>query len=387
MKGYKYRIYPNSAQAEMIIGTCHSRNFVYNRFLDLHNFAYETERVSLSYQMMNLLLTDLKQDSDCPWLKDADSMALQETLRDLDNAFQNFYEGLSAYPAFKLKRNCSRLSYRTRNQNGSAGIVDQKHVKLPKLGIVKAKVSRFPKGKILNATVSFKSTGKYYVSFCVDEISVKKSCGHEIGIDVGLSEFYTDSNGRKVDNPRHLKKYSRKLAKEQRSLSRKREAAKKDGRELWKSSNYQKQKIKVARVHEKIRNVRNDFLQKTTTALADENQIICVEHLNIKGMVKNHCLAKAISDVSWSKFFTLLNYKTAERNGYLVKVDTFYPSSQTCSECGAINPKTKDLSVRKWICPSCGAPHDRDFNASINILTEGIRILNEPPEEPISLTV
>lgn len=383
MKGYKYRIYPNSAQAEMIDGICHSRDFVYNRFLDLHNFAYENERISLSYPMMNLLLTELKQDEDCPWLKEADSMALQEALRDLDTAFTNFYKGISSYPVFKLKRNCHKLSYRTRNQKGSVRITDRKHIKLPKIGIVKAKVSRLPKGIILNATVSAEPTGKYFVSLCSDEVSIKTSKGHEIGIDVGLSEFYTDSNGRRIDNPRHLKKYSKKLAKEQRSLSRKKEAAKKEGRELWQSSNYQKQKVVTARVYEKIRNTRNDFLQKITTALADENQIICAEHLNIKGMVKNHCLAKAISDVSWSKFFTLLSYKTAERNGYLIKVDTFYPSSQTCSECGTINPKIKDLSVRKWICPACGSVHGRDENAAGNILKEGIRMMNEPQTEPI----
>ena len=379
MKGYKLRLEPNETQKKQIQETLDSARFVYNRFLDLNEYAYQTEGIHLSYAMMCSLLTDLKLDPEYPWLKQADSMALQTALKDLDEAFQNFFAGRAKYPKFKTKKHAYKSAYRTRNQNNGIQVIDKHHVKLPKLGIVRARISRFPHGVIKNAAISLTATGKYEVSFCVDEISVsKKSAGGEIAIDVGLAEFYTDSKGRIVENPRILAKLSRKLAKEQHRLSRMYEAAKKAGRRLRECRNYQKQRIKVAKIHERIVNTRTDFLQKQSTALADENQIIYAEYLNIRGMVRNHKLAKAIIDVSWSAFFQMLEYKVKERNGFLIKVDTFYPSSQICHECGYKNPGVKDLKVRKWICPQCGAVHDRDQNAARNILAEGIRILNEP---------
>ena len=378
MKGYKFRLEPNETQKKQIQETLDSARFVYNRFLDLNKYAYQTDGIHLSYAMMCSLLTDLKQDPEYPWLKQADSMALQTALKDLDEAFQNFFAGRAKYPKFKTKKHANKFSYRTRNQNNGIQIFDKHHVKLPKLGMVRARISRFPHGVIKNATISLTATGRYEVSFCVNEIAVPKtSAGGEIAIDVGLAEFYTDSKGRIVENPRILAKLSRKLAKEQRRLSRMYETAKKAGRRLSECRNYQKQRIKVAKIHERIANARTDFLQKQSTALADENQIIYAEHLNIRGMVRNHRLAKAISDVSWSAFFQMLEYKVKERNGFLIKVDTFYPSSQICHECGYKNPAVKDLKVRKWTCPQCGAVHDRDQNAAMNILVEGIRIFNE----------
>ena len=331
MRGFKFRLEPNETQKKQIQETLDSARFVYNRFLDLNEYAYQTEGVHLSYAMMCSLLTDLKQDPECPWLKQADSMALQTALKDLDEAFQNFFAGRAKYPKFKKKKRAYKSAYRTRNQNGSIQIIDKRHVKLPKLGVVRARISRFPHGVIKNASISLTAAGKYEVSFCVDEIAVpKKSAGGEIAIDIGLAEFYTDSKGRTVENPHILAKFSKKLAKEQRRLSRMYEAAKKAGRKLSDCKNYQKQRIKVAKIHERIANTRNDFLQKQSTALADENQIIYAEHLNICGMVKNHRLAKAISDAGWSSFFQMLEYKVTERNGFLIKVDTFYPSSQSC---------------------------------------------------------
>jgi len=379
MKGYKFRLEPNETQKKLIQETLDSARFVYNRFLDLNEYAYQTEGTHLSYAMMCSLLTDLKRDPEYPWLKRADSMALQAVLKDLDNSFQNFFAGRAKHPKFKTKKRAYKSVYRTRNQNGCIQIIDKHHVKLPKLGIVRARISRLPHGLIKNASISLTTTGKYEVSFCVDEIAVpKKSAGGEIAIDVGLAEFYTDSKGRTFENLRTFARLSKRLAREQRRLSRMYEAAKKAGRKLSDCKNYQKQRIKVAKIHERIANTRNDFLQKQSTALADENQIIYVEHLNIRGMIRNHKLAKAISDASWSAFFQMLDYKTKERNGYLVKVDTFYPSSQLCHECGYKNSDVKDLKVRKWTCPQCGAVHDRDQNAALNILSEGIRIFNEP---------
>ena len=299
MKGYKLRLEPNETQKKQIQETLDSARFVYNRFLDLNEYAYQTEGIHLSYAMMCSLLTDLKLDPEYPWLKQADSMALQTALKDLDEAFQNFFAGRAKYPKFKTKKHAYKSAYRTRNQNNGIQIIDKHHVKLPKLGIIRARISRFPHGVIKNAAISLTATGKYDVSFCVDEISVpKKSAGGEIAIDVGLAEFYTDSQGRIVENPRILAKLSRKLAKEQRRLSRMYEAAKKAGRRLRECRNYQKQRIKVAKIHERIVNTRTDFLQKQSTALADENQFIYAEYLNIRGMVRNHKLAKAISDVS-----------------------------------------------------------------------------------------
>lgn len=379
MKGYKFRLEPNETQKKQIQETLDSARFVYNRFLDLNVYAYQTEGIHLSYVMMSSLLTVLKQDPEYPWLKQADSVALQTALKDLDEAFQNFFAGRAKHPKFKTKKRAYKSAYRTRNQYGCIRIIDKHHVQLPKLGVVRARISRFPHGVIKNATISLTATGKYEVSFCVDEIAVpKRSAGGEIAIDLGLAEFYTDSKGRTVENPHVLAKLSKKLAREQRKLSRMREAAKKAGRHLSDCRNYQKQRIKVAKIHERIVNTRTDFLQKQSTALADENQIIYAEHLNIRGMVKNHKLAKAILDASWSALFQMLEYKTKERNGFLIKVDTFYPSSQICHECGYKNPAVKDLKVRKWICPQCGAVHDRDQNAALNILAEGIRIFNEP---------
>lgn len=375
MKGLKFRIYPSEAQIEQIQVNCDCSRFVYNRMLDLHDQVYKKEKKSLSYTKMANLLPALKNDEASSFLKDADSMCLQEAVRDLDRAFQNFFKHRAKYPKFKKRKNLYGKTYRTRNQSDGIRIIDKDHIRLPILGGVKIKLSRPIEGKINNATISVTPTGKYFVSLCVEEWRpYKKEAPHtEIGIDVGLAEFYTDSKGREVFAPRAYTKYQKRLAKEQRSLSRMQERAKKAHVPLWQCKNYQKQKLAVARVHEKIANVRKDFLQKTSTRLCDENQIICVEHLNIKGMKKNHHLARAISDVAWSKFFTMLEYKQKERHGYLVKVDTFFPSSQTCHCCGSINPKIKDLRIREWDCPVCGTHNGRDHNAAINILNEGIR--------------
>ena len=307
------------------------------------------------------MLTSLKSDPEHLWLASADSMALQESLRNLDRAFQNFFEKRGRYPRFKSKHN-HHQSYRTRNQSNNIRIEGDRIV-LPKLGAVKAKISRLPSGRILNATVSKTPTGKCFVSLCVEEeLVTKPNAGGVTGIDVGLSEFYTDSNGSIVDNPRTLRKYERKLRREQRRLSRKQKG----------SANRAKQRIKVAAVHEKIYNVRTDFLHKESTRLVSENQVIAIESLNVKGMVRNHHLAKAISDVSWGRFFSMLEYKGFEHGCEIRKIDTFYPSSQTCSCCGFKNPVVKNLSVREWVCPQCGVHHDRDANAAMNILNRAL---------------
>ena len=309
------------------------------------------------------MLTALKHDRDYLWLNEIDSMALQESLRNLDRAYGNFFKGNARFPKFHSKRR--KQSYRTRNQNNGIRITGNT-VKIPKLGYVKFKGLKHFCGRILNATISKSASGKYHISLCVDsEDIVLDNAGGIVGLDVGIKEFYTDSNGNVVANPRTYRKHEKKLVREQRRLSRKQNG----------SNNRNKQRIRLAIQHEKIANIRRDFLHKQTHALANENQVVCVEDLNVKGMLRNHRLAKAISDVSWSEFFRQLEYKMLERGGIVVKVPTFYPSSQTCSCCGHKNPLVKNLSVRDWDCPKCGAHHDRDCNAATNILSKGLEML------------
>ena len=361
--GFKFRIYPNKTQQNLINRTLGCCRFVFNHFLALRRDEWTANHNSLTYNQTSLLLTDLKNNSEYAWLKEADSMALQEALRNLDSAYQNFFRRRAKYPRFKSKHNHTQ-SYRTRNQSNGIRIIGGK-IKLPKIGEVKAKLSRTFEGRILNATVSRAASGKYFVSLCVEldkETLIRSNDGGEIGIDVGLKEFCTDSNGNAVANPRVLKRFTRRLIREQRRLSRK----------MPKSNNRNKARVRVARVHEHIANIRKDFLHKLSTRLVNENQVIAVENLKIKNMMKNHHLAKAIADVSWSEFFRQLTYKAELHGSKLLKVDTFYPSSRTCSNCGYQNEETKSLNVRSWTCPKCGAVHDRDENAAKNILRKAL---------------
>lgn len=360
-KGYKFRIYPNKTQTDLINRTLGSCRFVYNYFLTERRDSWNIEHTSITYNQTAGRLTLLKRYDEYSWLKEVDSMALQEALRNLDASFQNFFQRRAKYPRYKSKRNHFQ-SYRTRNQNNGIRIVGNR-IKLPKIGLVKAKLSREFDGRILNATISRTASGKYYVSLCVEEkINALPNGGRLIGIDVGLKEFYTDSNGNSVANPRILRRLSRKLAREQRKLACK----------MPSSKNRELQRVRVARVHERIADIRKDFLHQLSTRLVRENQTIAVERLRVKNMMRNHKLAKAISDVSWSEFFRMLEYKAKSYGGEVLKVDTFYPSSQTCHVCGYQNKIIKNLSVRKWTCPECGMRHDRDVNAARNILAKAL---------------
>lgn len=360
-KGVKFRIYPNKEQQTIINQTLGCCRLIYNKGLAMRNEAYQNGN-KIGYSQTSTMLTELKKQDDFVFLKVVDSIALQQSLRDLDRGFVNFFQKRARHPQFKSKHN-RHQSYRTINQGDNIRIVG-KYIKLPKLGYVKVRQS-MEVGKINNVTIEHTPTGKYFAVLNVDfEPQPMLNQGGSIGIDVGIKEFYSDSNKNTVSNPKYLEKSKRKLIREQRKLSRKEKG----------SSNRNKQRIKVALVHEKITNQRNDFLQQQSTMLIRENQTICIEDLKVKNMMRNHKLAQHIGSASWSKFFDMLSYKATWYGNDIVKIPTMYPSSQTCSCCGYKNPLVKNLAIRNWECPKCQTKHDRDTNASINILNKGLQM-------------
>jgi putative transposase len=359
-KAYRFRIYPNNEQKTFFAKQFGSCRYVYNRVLGMIEERYKSGKKSLSITEYMKLLPGWKKES--PWLGAVDAVALQQSLRDLDRAYANFFRNPGHFRPPRFKRKSTEQSYRTNRVK----IIDSRHVKLPKVGIVRCRVSREVEGRILSATIRMKSSGKYYISFCCTDVSVALMPEVEgaVGVDLGVASLATASDGSAWEPAKATYKYERKLAREQRRLSRKKKG----------SSNYGKQKRKVARVHEKISNTRRDRINKMTTALVRENQAVFAEDLKTKNMLRNRHLAKAVSDSSFGEILRQLEYKCEWYGRDFRKVDTWYPSSKLCSSCGYLSD-SMPLSVREWTCPECDVTHDRDLNAAKNILAEGMRLL------------
>ena len=373
LKAYKFRIYPTEEQEIFFAKTFGCVRKVYNLMLNDRKKAYEEVKNDPSKKMT--FPTPAKYKKEFPFLKEVDSLALANAQLNLDKAYKNFFRDKSVgFPRFKSKKNPVQ-SYTTNNQNGTVALIDSKFIKVPKLkSLIRIKLHRQPKGMIKSATISRHASGKYYISLlCKEEISELPKTNSAIGIDLGITDFAILSDGQKIDNNKFTSKMEKKLKREQRKLSKRALLAKNKGIPLSEAKNYQKQKRKVARLHEKVMNQRTDFLNKLSTEIIKNHDIICIEDLNVKGMLRNHKLARSISDVSWSSFVAKLQYKADWYGREIIKVDTWFPSSQICSECGHKDGK-KSLDIREWTCPICHTHHDRDINASINILIEGLRI-------------
>ena len=360
-KGFNIRIYPNKEQQILIDKTFGCTRYVYNFMLNLKQKLYKFCNISLNYNQMSKILTELKKQK--LWLQEPDKCSLQCSIKDLDNAYLNLFNG-AGFPNFKSRR--GKNSYRTNDKLK----LDQnnKMIRIPKVGWIKFRDKTNFSGltKINNITISKTASGKYFASISaeVDIIAfakTKKSCG----VDLGLKDFCILNDGTKFENPEFLVNNEKRLRILQKSLSRK----------VYGSKNYEKARIKLAKFHEHIANCRKDYLHKISTFLVKNYDIICAETLQVKNMLKNHCLAKVIQDVSWYEFCRQLEYKCLWHDKKFVRINTYFASSQICSNCGYKNPDIKNLDIREYDCPECGVHHDRDINAATNILNEGLTLL------------
>ena len=364
-KAFRYRIYPNKKQQELIQKTFGCTRFVYNYYLNKRKEMYENDKTTFTYNMCSKDLTNLKKELE--WLKEPDKDSLQKALKDLDVAYQKFFKEHTGYPKFKSKKNRYK-SYRTSCTNNNIRF-ENKHIKLPKLGLVKVRDKQIPQGRILNATISQEPNGHYYCSLCCTDVHFEQypKTNKNVGIDLGICDFAILSDGIKIENPQFYEQSEKKLAKLQRELSRK----------TIGSSRWNKTRLKVAKLQKHIANQRNDFLQKLTTTIISNYDVIAIEDLNVKEMKETDSKIrnKRVGDVSWSEFRRMLTYKSQWYGKELSVIDRYYPSSQICHICGHRDGK-KSEDIRNWICPNCNSELDRDINASINILNEGLRLLS-----------
>jgi len=361
LKSFKYRIYPTQEQKDLMQKIFGQVRFVYNLGLETKITAYNGNKKNITSIDLSNQIKELK-DTECPWLKESPSQALQMSVRNLDNAYTNFFRGFG-FPKFKNKH--SKQSFQL--PQGVWLSDDNKQIYLPKLNLVGIDLHRIFKGDIKTVTVSKTITNKYYVSILVENHQIKPEkklikLESSVGIDLGIKDFVITSDGKKFENKDFFKSVMRELRVEQRSLSRKKKG----------SNHYLKQKMVVALLHEHIRNQRQDYLHKISKYLVDNYDTICMENLNVSGMVKNHNLARAISDMGWNEFKSMIEYKCDWYGKNLSVIGRFDPSSKTCNVCGTINKDLK-LSDREWTCKKCDSTHDRDTNAALNIRNFGLR--------------
>ena len=375
-KGIRVRLYPTEEQEVLIDKTIGCCRFVHNQTLENCKQSYEQTQHFPSKNERIKNLVPLKETND--FLKEVDSTALQQSVRDFNSSLDNFFKNRNHFdfPKFKSKHNLKQ-SYRTPYNNGNANVLDNKHLKLPKLGSVKTKRFDMPEVyKILNITVEKTNTGKYYASICVEtEIQPLLKTEKQVGFDLGLIDLLIGSDGTRVERPKFSYVFKDKLAQEQRKLSKMRTKLERVNANLDECKNYQKQKRKVAKLHEHIANCAKDFNHKLSRKLVEEYDLIAMEDLNVEGMKMNHRLAYSIIDVRWSKLLSFIQYKCRWYGKEFRQVDRFYASSKICSCCGTYHKDiVNSLKVREWICPDCGAQHDRDVNAAKNILIQALSV-------------
>ena len=357
-KTYKLRLFPTKEQEVLLNQHFGHSRWVYNHFLNERKEQYQADKKSDNYYKQAATLTKLKKEEETRWLKEVNSQTLQFALRSLDTAFLNFFRGNAQFPKFKSRKNKNTFTI------PQFGVIEEGKINIPKLKDgIKVKLHREVKGKIGKMNITKTPTGKYYVSIFTEQVIEElPKTNKQVGIDLGLKDFVITSDNKRFKNNRYTKKYAKQLKKAQQHLSRKQKG----------SNGFEKQKLKVAKIHEKIASCRLDTLHKVSRQLVNQYDLISVEDLNVKGMIKNHKLSKHIADASWGNFVTLLQYKCNWYGKQLIKVNRFFPSSKCCSECGWIN-QDLNLSIREWTCNSCGVIHDRDENASRNILKEGLK--------------
>lgn len=360
-RAYKYRFYPTTEQAELLAQTFGCVRFVYNSILRWRTDAFYQRQEKIGYVGANARLTELKKDPELAFLSEVSCVPLQQCLRHQQTAFKNFFEGRAKYPAFKSKRHRQSAEFTRSAFKYRDGKLYLAKSKTP----LDIRWSRVLPGEPSTVTVSKDSAGRYFVScLCEFEPSKLPVTPNVTGIDLGLKDLFITDKGERVGNPRHTAKYAARLARAQRRLSKKKLG----------SANRAKARQKVAKLHAKISDCRQDNLHKLSRRLINENQVICVESLKVKNMIRNPSLSKAIADAGWGEFVRQLAYKAGWAGRSLVAIDQWFPSSKRCSGCGHTLPSLP-LSVRKWDCPECGVHHDRDQNAATNIKAAGLAVL------------